>query len=302
MIEPNYYKNRFKKNTRNIVCCNCGKIGHVYKKCYNPITSMGIILYKKDDLKSVKLKTSKKEWQKSLLNTDEIKDTKKFEYLLIRRKDSLCFSDFVRVKYNINNVTYIKKLLSDMTIDERNFLRNVKEPIEMWRRLWTCKKINSRMNEFNKVKNRLQKLIDGFLINDELITIKSLLEQTESKRLEPEWGFPKGRRLYKESDLTCAIREFCEETNIKRFNIRIIKNIGPVEEIFTGSNNVVYKHIYYIAELKNIVDLKIKSHNQKAETSDIKWFSRDNIINKLESVNSKRIQIFKQVDNYLNSL
>ena len=78
-----------------------------------------------------------------------------------------------------------------MTVDERNFLRNVKEPIEMWRRLWTCKKINSRMNEFNKVKNRLQKLIDGFLINDELITIKSLLKQTESKRLEPEWGFQK---------------------------------------------------------------------------------------------------------------
>ena len=99
MIEPNYYyKNRFKKNTRNIVCCNCGKIGHVYKKCYNPITSMGIILYKKDDLKSVKLKTSKKEWQKSLLNTDEIKDTKKFEYLLIRRKDKLMLFRFCKGK------------------------------------------------------------------------------------------------------------------------------------------------------------------------------------------------------------
>ena len=263
---------------------------------------MGIILYKKDDLKSVKNKVSKKDWIKSINNFKKNDDKKIFKYLLIRRKDSLSFSDFVRVKYNINNITYIKKLLSDMTIDERNFLKTVKEPIEIWKKLWTQKKINLRMNEFHKIKNRLNKLINGLNVRDEIFTIKSLLNETDSKRTEPEWGFPKGRRLYKESDLTCAIREFCEETNIERCDIRIIRNIGPVEEIFTGSNNVLYKHIYYIAELKKEVNLEIKSHNQKAETSDIKWFSRNNIVNKLESINNKRIKIFKQVDNYLNSL
>ena len=295
------YNNKFNKR-KKIVCCNCGKIGHVYKKCLNPITSMGIILYKKDDLKSVKNKVSKKDWIKSINNFKKNDDKKIFKYLLIRRKDSLSFSDFVRVKYNINNITYIKKLLSDMTIDERNFLKTVKEPIEIWKKLWTQKKINLRMNEFHKIKNRLNKLINGLNVRDEIFTIKSLLNETDSKRTEPEWGFPKGRRLYKESDLTCAIREFCEETNIERCDIRIIRNIGPVEEIFTGSNNVLYKHIYYIAELKKEVNLEIKSHNQKAETSDIKWFSRNNIVNKLESINNKRIKIFKQVDNYLNSL
>ena len=59
-------------------------------------------------------------------------------------------------------------------------------------------------------------------------------------------GISKGRRLYKESDLTCAIREFCEETNIKRFNIRIIKNIGPVEEIFTAQI-MLFINIYIIS-------------------------------------------------------
>ena len=297
----NYYNFKFKKNLRNIICCNCGKLGHVYKKCFNPITSMGIILYKKNDLKSIKNKINKQKWEESL-NNDNVEDKKIFEYLLIRRKDSLSFADFVRVRYNINNIEYIKKLLSEMTIEERKFLESVKEPFDMWKRLWTPKKINTRMNEFYKIKNKLNKLITGITVNNEINTIKSLLNDTKSIRIEPEWGFPKGRRLYKESDLTCAIREFCEETNIERCDIRIIKNIGPVEEIFTGSNNVVYKHIYYVAELKKEVNVEIQSNNQKDETSDIKWFNRNNIINKLEEVNTKRIKIFKQIDNYLNSI
>ena len=49
------YMNKFNKR-KNITCCNCGKIGHVYKSCFNPITSMGIILYKNRDLKSIKNK------------------------------------------------------------------------------------------------------------------------------------------------------------------------------------------------------------------------------------------------------
>ena len=30
-------------------CCNCGKIGHIYRKCLSPIMSLGIILVKIED-------------------------------------------------------------------------------------------------------------------------------------------------------------------------------------------------------------------------------------------------------------
>ena len=59
---------------------------------------------------------------------------------------------------------------------------------------------------------------------------------------EPEWGFPKGRRNYKEKDLECALREFEEETGIQKSSLTIIKNLNPFEEIFTGSNLKSYKH------------------------------------------------------------
>src|SRR6202012_5347638 len=42
-LGPHY--NKFKKN---IYCGNCGKYGHTYKKCSEPITSLGIVNIKVD--------------------------------------------------------------------------------------------------------------------------------------------------------------------------------------------------------------------------------------------------------------
>ena len=39
---------------------------------------------------------------------------------MIQRKDSLCYTEFLRGKYNINNDRYITKLINLMTGDEKN--------------------------------------------------------------------------------------------------------------------------------------------------------------------------------------
>ena len=51
-------------------CCNCGKTGHLYRKCLSPIISLGghISKIRKDQLK----------------------------YLLIQRRDTLGFVEFMR--------------------------------------------------------------------------------------------------------------------------------------------------------------------------------------------------------------
>ena len=43
-------------------------------------------------------------------------------------------------------------------------------------------------------------------------TLASLIHKSSTTWLEPEWGYPKGRRNYQEKDLHCALREFEEET------------------------------------------------------------------------------------------
>lgn len=314
---PRENKNKKKlfNQNKNIICCNCGKSGHVYKKCFNPITSLGIICVKTNNFKSVENLTSKSDWKRTGFNDLNIyskpssfsTDTSsRFNYLLIRRKDSLSFAEFVRVKYNISDVEYIKKMLKNMSKDEHAFLQNATTPDEIWNRLWTSKKKSrTRINEYNMVKKKLGLLLNGAKDkNGNIFTIKSLLSDIATTRIFPEWGFPKGRRVPKESDIQCAIREFCEETDIHRSIIRLLKNIGPVEEVFTGSNNVIYKHIYYIAELKTNIEVSVNPDNihQKAEIGDIRWFSKEDTIEKLEAKNKERIVIFTRVANYLESL
>ena len=91
-------------------CNNCGKLGHLFHQCKMPITSIGIIAFR-------------------------INNENKIEYLLIRRKDSLGFVDFLRGKYLPNNKEYIISLLNKMTINEKEFILNA-EFSELWNHLW----------------------------------------------------------------------------------------------------------------------------------------------------------------------
>ena len=63
-------------------CNNCGKSGHLYHQCKKPITSNGIILFRKTN--------------------------GKFQYLMICRKDTLGYVDFLRGKYAIYNYNFIR--------------------------------------------------------------------------------------------------------------------------------------------------------------------------------------------------
>ena len=297
------------KLNKNIICCNCGKNGHVYKKCFNPITSFGIICFKTNNFKSVSSLATKDDWQNKTIFNDfnnNVKNNLDFNFLLIRRKDSISFAEFVRVKYNITDVAYIKKLLENMTQNELLFLQNTTNPDDIWNKLWTSKKKSrTRMNEYSRVKKKLILLINGTKNKDGAIfNLKSLIANILTTRTESEWGFPKGRRVPKESDLICAIREFCEETDIDKKDINVLKNIGQVEEIFTGSNNIVYQHVYYIAELKNDIPVVVNPNNihQSAEIGDIQWFNQEEAIKKIEHKNKERINIFIKVSNYLKSL
>ena len=78
------------------VCNNCGKAGHLFHQCKIPITSYGIIAFRK--------------------NCD------KYEYLMIRRKDTFSYIEFVRGKYNIEDSKYIMKLIEYMTDSEKKIL------------------------------------------------------------------------------------------------------------------------------------------------------------------------------------
>jgi 8-oxo-dGTP pyrophosphatase MutT (NUDIX family) len=100
-----------------------------------------------------------------------------------------------------------------------------------------------------------------------------LITETKSSYAEPEWGFPKGRRMKGESDVECAIREFYEETNIPSESYTVLENVS-FTEVFKGTNDVSYKHVYFVALMKDskIMNLKQKfTQHQRREISNIGW-------------------------------
>ena len=84
-------------------CNNCGKNGHAFHQCKYPITSIGIIVYRKGNQPSI--------------YEEENNDIK---YLMISRKDSLGFVDFIRGKYQLYNELYLRTIIDGMTNKEKN--------------------------------------------------------------------------------------------------------------------------------------------------------------------------------------
>jgi 8-oxo-dGTP pyrophosphatase MutT (NUDIX family) len=160
----------------------------------------------------------------------------------------------------------------------------------LWNQVWYQSFTQKQLTHdyaFAKIKFQLLK---------ECGTIEAFINQTTSKYHEPEWGFPKGRRRLKESDMGCAIREFCEETGLVKDDINLDDEKEQFEETFHGTNKVLYTHIYYTAKIiKNIykhVYIDYCNPHQAREVQKIKWFCKDDVIRLTRDYNTERKDIF----------
>ena len=253
-------------------CRNCGLNGHLYKDCIHPIMSFGIICYK--------------------IENNDIK------YLMIQRKDSLSFMEFIRGKYEINNIDYISQLLNNMTKEEKKLLER-KDFELIWNYAWSQPHTANIKNTTEYIESKKKYL---YLVNTSIFN--ELLEKSKNNKYEQEWGFPKGRRKLKESAIDCAIREFCEETRLNKKDFDIKKDLDNFEEIFYGTNDVLYKHVYYIAKINNNnikLELDYNCVEQVREIRALVWYSFDEVLKKIKKKNVERIELFKLTDNLINN-
>ena len=257
-----------------IYCGNCGESGHSYRRCLAPIISLGVILFK--------------------IENNIIK------YLLIQRKDTLGFVEFMRGKYNLENLDYIKELLKIMTIHERIKIIN-NEFDYLWNELWMNFNSKKFHNEYSSSKEKFYKLKNGFKIQDNYYDIKKINNSVPKIYSETEWGFPKGRRNLRELDIDCAKREFEEESGYESGDYKIIENNIKFEEIFSGTNNIRYQHTYYLANSLKDVNLGIdkSNFNQYSEIKKVKWFTLYKGLNTIRDYNNEKKKILNRVDSYI---
>jgi ADP-ribose pyrophosphatase YjhB (NUDIX family) len=352
-------------------CNNCGKRGHSAYQCKMPITSNGIIAYRKHP------------------------ETKAIEYLMIRRKDTLGLMDFIRGKYSVNNKYYIMNMISQMTVQERAMLLEHTFD-EVWEKIWDkpvappglsvnkspsyefgesrykTEEMVSR-EKFNQLKSgvylnqrrvdvadasalanplrksecfsagnvadasalanplrksecfsagnvadaqasvnppmngipMIQKPQPNMFVHASLpsFTMETMINECLTKWDEPEWGFPKGKRNYNESDIDCAMREFYEETGIKSRNMTfVINNLAPYEEIFMGSNYKSYKHRYFLMYVDYNTSVAEKMTDvDKFEVSKVEWKSFNECLGAIRHYNLEKKRILSNINIVLTS-
>ena len=217
---------------------------------------------------------------------------------MICRKDSIGYIDFLRGRYPTTQLGHLVRLFNEMTIDERARIQN-SEFDSLWSSLWGGKPGASYRLEEAESMEKFKSLKKGIIIHDTLITIDSLVNECTTQWETPEWGFPKGRRENQERDITCALREFDEETGYYSRELDIINNIVPYEEIFSGSNLKSYKHKYFIAQCKPDI-LPIRQF-QTTEVGDMKWVCLEQAVSLIRPYNKERIIILHRIDRALNS-
>jgi 8-oxo-dGTP pyrophosphatase MutT (NUDIX family) len=268
-----------------LFCNNCGKNGHQFHQCKMPITSIGVVAFRFHPEKRC------------------------IQYLMIRRKDTLGYMDFMRGKFPIYQKNYILNMMKQMTVDEKRRLRN---------KALLLKNVadtgcnggypGSSANSINgpagpppppapscgvTIKDKIHALIVGIDNNGDKYDMFSLLTESElhGTWLEPEWGFPKGRRNQQENDYDCALREFSEETGYESKCLKNIRNIIPFEEIFTGSNYKSYRHKYYLMYIDFADSLSVSKPYQKSEVSAMEWKTIDECILSIRPYNLEKIRM-----------
>ena len=272
----------------NNYCINCGKNGHNSKICNDPITSCGIICFKIDHLSTLKIK---KFLVNKYINIEDYNynhidyynkinfHRKDIKFLLIQRKHSLSYIEFIRGKYNETDSDKVINMFELMSEKE---VENIKkfDFDYLWENLWKkTAKDKKFLKEIVLSKNKF-----------DYLKTNNIIDKLTSKFSEPEWGFPKGRRIKYENNCDCANREFVEETNL--LNYMQFDRISSIDETFNGTDNNLYKHIYYIAG-SDEVELSTTFDNY--EVGNIGWFTIDQVLTLLRPYNKTKINVINQL-------
>jgi len=250
-----------------IICLNCGKKGHLYKRCDKPTVSYGLITY-------------------TIINSE-------IQYLLIQRKHSLEFIEFMRGRYFIEYPETIKTLFNKMILFEKDLIRNNSFD-ELWDNLWGDSENTN--NNYKLEYETSKKLYIELKNTNQLNKYCDMV----SKCNELEWGFPKGRKNINEKALKCALREFYEETNIRDCNICFIKHIKPIKEFIVGSNGIQYIHVYYLSKIKFRNDL-LTPNNTSSEINDIQLMNYKKTKNKIRLHHFNKLKILDNINNFIQT-
>ena len=196
--------------------------------------------------------------------------------MIVSRKYSYNFSDFILGRWSINNYEQIINLFKNMTTYELELLKE-NDFDQIWRMFWRKEHIKKSYNYImGHIKYDLIKI--GYFINDRYVNLDIISDifYDSSKKNSTELSFPKGRQDFDlgfKNTIYTGLREFIEETGIEEFII--YDKIKPYVHIIKD-NNIFYKTFYYFVEIKDISNVN-NFNRDNNEIDKIIIYNKENI-------------------------
>ncbi len=261
---------------------------HQYKNCNEPLTSVGIICIKLDKKIYNKFRNNLQSVSYYNLNNLTMEHIDKFNeyndmisFLLVNRRHSLNYIDFIRGKYNVNDTKLIYNICSFMSSHEIEMIKN-NDFNNLWSELWLKNAYKKKYLEEMKLSN----------IKFTHLKNMGVLNKITTEYSSTEWEIPKGRKNSNETNLKCAIREFKEETSLEIDDYHIISSLDPIHDLFIGTNNKEYKHIFYTSIAnEDINNIEIKNN----EISEVRWCKWSELNDLIRPYNNNKINILTSV-------
>lgn len=252
--------------TKRVYCGNCGMYGHVFKRCTEPITSIGVIAVQRK------------------------KPDDRLRFLMIRRKHTLGYIEFMRGRYSLHDIKSIIRLFEQMIPAEVAKIRAPGATFDaLWRDMWrTTHQTKAIRRDYVKSKKQWETLTAGA----PPLNLAYIAETSEPMYTEPEWGFPKGRRNLHENNFRCALREFAEETAYDLKHLHVLGRRRTHEELFHGTDGNPYKHVYYVGHLK---DSAPPARPSTREVGALAWFTLEEALERTRARHVERKAILSRV-------
>jgi 8-oxo-dGTP pyrophosphatase MutT (NUDIX family) len=239
---------------------------------------------------------------------------KQVEILMIKKRYTYSFFMFVYGFFRKSDTKQLKHLFDTMTFQEKIDIMSMQFHLMWYRIALNNPDLDYNINdmyELNKIKTvdvisrsetrrifrqKREKFMKNFKHDDDTRRLFNLISQSTDSELL--WEVPKGSRCKGETDLTCAMREFREESSIDMHYYDIIDSEPAIET--HEDNGVTYRNVYYVAELKRkyaayVPRVHYTNPDQTIEIEQIKWVSLDAVrhMNLNEKLTARMRRLFK---------
>jgi 8-oxo-dGTP pyrophosphatase MutT (NUDIX family) len=203
---------------------------------------------------------------------------KRMEILMVKKRYTFYFVEFIMGHYSPTDDTKLVYLFNRIANEEKVDIESMDFDL-MWYRVWRGipKQDTSEYTWFLKCKRKFEANF-----SNNATRLKYLLSQSTSS--DPMWEIPKGKRNPDEKELTCALREFHEETGVDPTTCKLTHD--EMEMRYTN-NKATYVNKYFLAldttqQSRLDTRYKIRTSRPKlgftdarqiSEIIDVRWMS-----------------------------